>query len=128
MPGIRWSLSIQAAWWRALGKIGTWVHDLPVPRPGLPQFTRRFTRGDGVVDLHFYVRDDHDNRMEGERFPVIVNFHGGGFTLGTATDDGRWGKSYLAVLFSLFPLFFLFLSFLPRHVVWFGAYRWTGAR
>ncbi|KAK1091224.1 hypothetical protein LTR48_006734 [Friedmanniomyces endolithicus] len=23
-------------------------------------------------------------------YPVVINFHGGGFTLGTATDDARW--------------------------------------
>ena len=110
----RWSLSIKAAWWRALDKAGTWIHDIPAPRPKLPQFTRRFTPSnvggsvDGVVDLHFYVRDDYGSRMKGEKFPVIINFHGGGFTLGTATDDGRWGRCLLVVLFVL-P------RFLPRN-------------
>ena len=100
----RWRLSLQAAWWRALEKAGTWIHDIPAPRPKLPQFTRRFTPSnvggskDGVVDLHFYVRDDYCGRMKGEKFPVIINFHGGGFTLGTATDDGRWGRYFLVVL------------------------------
>ena len=29
-------------------------------------------------------------RDAGRKFPVVVNFHGGGFTLGKATDDARW--------------------------------------
>lgn len=30
---------------------------------------------------------------EGYRFPVVVNFHGGGFTIGNATDDARWAAA-----------------------------------
>ncbi|KAK5257062.1 hypothetical protein LTR16_001712 [Cryomyces antarcticus] len=29
-------------------------------------------------------------QLHGKGYPVVVNFHGGGFTLGTATDDARW--------------------------------------
>lgn len=30
---------------------------------------------------------------EGHRYPVAVNFHGGGFTIGKATDDARWAAA-----------------------------------
>jgi acetyl esterase/lipase len=27
------------------------------------------------------------------RYPVVVNFHGGGFTIGAAHDDSRWADA-----------------------------------
>jgi acetyl esterase/lipase len=46
------------------------------------------------VTLHFYCPPDyHEQRRQGHRYPVAVNFHGGGFTLGCATDDSRWATS-----------------------------------
>lgn len=33
-------------------------------------------------------RSSHARKWD--TYPVVINFHGGGFTLGTAGDDGRW--------------------------------------
>ena len=99
---------MRAAWWRFLAKIGTYIHDWPDPKPAIPQFVRQIattdasTSGQGTIELKFYVRDDYRMRMEGQRFPVIVNFHGGGFTLGTATDDGRWASAVLEQVQAVF--------------------------
>jgi acetyl esterase/lipase len=49
----------------------------------------------GTFKLVFYCPDSYLREPEdGEyRYPVVVNFHGGGFTLGTGTDDARWAAS-----------------------------------
>ena len=108
MSESRSHLHLQAAWWRILGKIGAWIHDFPAPKPAVPQFTRLVktttagTSGVGTVELKFYVRPDYAERMNGQRFPVVVNFHGGGFTMGTATDDGRWAAVVLEEVQAVF--------------------------
>ncbi|KAL8822332.1 MAG: hypothetical protein Q9191_006931 [Dirinaria sp. TL-2023a] len=108
MPEDRGRLRLRAAWWRFLAKIGAYIHDFPAPKPAIPQFIHQITTttasdsGPGTIELKFYVRDDYRQRMEGKRFPVIVNFHGGGFTLGTATDDGRWASAILEEVQAVF--------------------------
>ena len=48
----------------------------------------------GEIGLSFYTPEDYVlQRRAGWKYPVVVNFHGGGFTLGKATDDARWSTA-----------------------------------
>ncbi|OJD17492.1 hypothetical protein AJ78_02413 [Emergomyces pasteurianus Ep9510] len=100
-------------------KIGIALHGYPFPRPCLPHFTRVIqpspssssaaaaaTLASPValaanttssrsrnISLHFYTPFNYQtNSPNGKRWPVVVNFHGGGFTIGCATDDCRWAE------------------------------------
>lgn len=80
-------------------KIGMTLHRLAPPRPPHPSFTRtvkaKVSPREGEFDLVFYVPSDYkpQQNLHGRKYPVIINFHGGGFTIGTATDDARWCKT-----------------------------------
>lgn len=108
-PPWRWWLSLQAGIWRFLGKIGAYLHTFPVPVPPQPSFIRRFSTNlvsdnkPAVIELAFYVPPEYWPRVqEGKRYPVVVNLHGGGFTLGTARDDGRWAAIVLQEVDAIF--------------------------
>ena len=47
------------------------------------------------MKLNFYVPKDWEvqRQLKSKTYPIVVNFHGGGFTLGTAIDDARWAKT-----------------------------------
>ena len=92
-------------WWRMLARIGAYLHTLPSPKPPGPSFTRSFPTSiiresvGSIVHLHFYVPPNYvEQRQRGKRYPVVVNLHGGGFTLGTPTDDARWARMVLQEL------------------------------
>lgn len=106
----RWVLHLQAQMWRFLMSIGMLLHRLAPPRPPKPSFKRTITSTvsttRGSFNLYFYVPKNYEtqrhsgfrdmfsrNKHDGKPlagFPVVINFHGGGFTLGTSTDDARW--------------------------------------
>ncbi|KAL3461089.1 Alpha/Beta hydrolase protein [Aspergillus heterothallicus] len=96
MASSRWWLYVQAIFWRFLMRLGMIFHHIPHPRPPNPTFSHSFPSGSSQVVLRFYCPPDYSHsRKEGRRLPVLVNFHGGGFTLGAPTDDARWAQAVL---------------------------------
>ncbi|KAF2860287.1 alpha/beta-hydrolase [Piedraia hortae CBS 480.64] len=87
----RWVLHLQATFWRVLMKLGIFFHKFAPPQPPNPNFTRQVPTTcagkSGYITLHFYLPPNH---KPSDSRPVVINFHGGGFTLGSATDDARW--------------------------------------
>src|ERR1051326_8110856 len=46
----------------------------------------------GKISLVFNTPKDY-KRNASQSYPVVVNFHGGGFSIGTARDDETWAAS-----------------------------------
>lgn len=93
----RWLLHVQAEVWRGLMQIGMFLHRLAPPQPEAPDFSvtipSRISKMKGKFDLQFYVPEGYEenkNKGTGKKYPCVVNYHGGGFTLGRAHDDARW--------------------------------------
>jgi len=99
MPKAQWLLRAQARMWRTLMAVGMFIHRLAPPRPPPPSFSRiiptAISPNRGTVKIQFYVPKDYNlqRNLRTKKYPVVVNFHGGGFTIGTATDDARWAHT-----------------------------------
>lgn len=96
-PPSRSSLRWSAGWWRSLQYIGMSMHFLAPPRPPNPAFTKTahatISSKKGKIKLQFYIPQDYFHRdKKHARYPAVINFHGGGFTLGSGTDDARFAR------------------------------------
>ncbi|KZW00615.1 alpha/beta-hydrolase [Exidia glandulosa HHB12029] len=92
----RWPLILEARIWRSLMRIGMWMHKLAPPRPSKPSFSLHIpstlSPRSGNIRLVFYVPPEYERGSQ-QQWPVLVNFHGGGYTLGEPTDDARWAMA-----------------------------------
>ena len=67
----------------------------PVHREKIPATISKFP---GEIGLFFYAPSEwHQTLRRGRKFPVLLNFHAGGFTIGSATDDSRWASAVVEV-------------------------------
>ncbi|KAM5449944.1 hypothetical protein MaudCBS49596_004707 [Microsporum audouinii] len=91
-------MRVQIVILRFLMRIGMLLHGYPPPIPPSPSFVRALPRlGESDsqrVKLYFYTPKKYaEQKRAGHRYPVVVNFHGGGFCIGKATDDARWARA-----------------------------------
>ncbi|KAK3349135.1 Alpha/Beta hydrolase protein [Lasiosphaeria hispida] len=105
-PPSRFSLRLSAGWWRSLQYVGMSLHFLAPPRPPSPTFSRTIpstiSKTKGNFALQFYTPKGYDAKDSSKKYPAVVNFHGGGFTIGSATDDARFGRFVLDTCDAIF--------------------------
>jgi len=99
-PPSRWWLRASASVWRGLQYVGMTAHFLAPERPPSPSFIKTIpstiSKTKGKFILQFYTPEGYDTATPtGETFPAVVNFHGGGFVIGSATDDARFARFVL---------------------------------
>ena len=101
---------------RLLMSIGMFIHRMGAPRPIEPCSSIRIPireSGKGKeaeIELLFYAPQSYSektfsrgqanllNQGESKGYCAIVNFHGGGFTLGQPSDDARWATTAVQFL------------------------------
>lgn len=97
MPVPRWVLHLEARILRMLMAIGMYLHRLAPPRPPpvtLVKYIKTSTSSKpATIGLQFYTPRGYQRRDRSKKYPVVVNFHGGGFTVGSGTDDARWASA-----------------------------------
>ncbi len=79
--------------------IGMHLHDLRGGSPPKPSFVHSISnlpRSSQPTKLYFYTPSDYHQQTDaGHKYPIVVNFHGGGFCLGTPLDDRYWARSII---------------------------------
>jgi len=70
------------------------LHRLAKPTPPIHSHQHSFpatlSEHPGDITVYLYMPKDYRQDKSVEKYPLMVNFHGGGFTLGCGTDDCRW--------------------------------------
>lgn len=83
---------------RALQSILTYLDIYcSTPIPARATYKRRVPstvgKEPGHFNLLFYTPSSSTNQKTGPPRPILINFHGGGFTIGNAHDDARWAQT-----------------------------------
>ncbi|KAG8998278.1 hypothetical protein FRB90_012339 [Tulasnella sp. 427] len=94
----RWGLYFRSLWYRVLLILAFYFHKRGSPRPLEPRFIKyiytTISAKRGRISLVFFTPKDYDApENEGRKYPCFVDFYGGGFTVGRATDDARWATA-----------------------------------
>lgn len=92
MPSSRLALRLKAGLLRLLGTLLGLLGRLAFPKSPRPTFTKTIpatlSSQPGNIDLLFYMPPGYKPGLT--TYPVVLNFHGGGFVMGNPTDDARW--------------------------------------
>ena len=95
VPSRRW-LKTQARFWRSMMSFAMhFLYDWAPPKPPKPAYIRKIPTDTIPIELCFYLPSEYYSTLKTDpshKFPVIVNFHGGGFCLGDARDDRYWAR------------------------------------
>lgn len=97
VPSRKWLLT-KARFWRSLMTFGMHFHSWARPSAPKPSFIRRIATDTIPIELYFYASKAYEQKKKYQpdhRFPIVVNFHGGGFCMGHATDDRYWARIIL---------------------------------
>ena len=105
----RFSLKLKALFWRFLSNLSYSFFDRYFSTPAPPRSSFVVSIGttiakvNGQIPLQFYAPYSYlqhrtlsssvGRPSDGKLFPVVINFHGGGFTIGDPGDDARWAAA-----------------------------------
>ncbi|RDW89097.1 hypothetical protein BP6252_01129 [Coleophoma cylindrospora] len=94
----RLGLFVKVYVFRALQCIFTYLDIYcSAPTPARATFKRKvpstFDKKPGNIGLLFYTPTSYTQPHKTSPHPILINFHGGGFTIGNAYDDARWAQA-----------------------------------